>query len=296
MTVQADVVELIQDNLTKPDNSRRASYLVTGGLSVPEFWTTDPRTEISSEAFHTFVMYWVGKRTRGEAAPDTEEAENSQAVTSDVGDYGLTLVSTPREWMLSRWVDYNRGYVQACDAVVYWVADEGETTVELLEFKRARETAAAINHVSPRAPEEPPLSVLEHAVDELFLNARNEEFEQGMDSDFSVRLRELVENHGSTVMNEIAYLVRRSDTPPSVATEALSTLGELSDASSRPWREWILTQVLLDGRTARIRDAAALAFADLLGSDCVPVLREAARSEKCEELRALILQLCAEFG
>jgi hypothetical protein len=127
-----------------------------------------------------------------------------------------------------------------------------------------------------------------------FQRAREERFEDGMESEFSNELESLVETYGSTARNVLARLLEDEGVSARVWGEAMRSLGRSDDRPSREARLWVLEKGLTSS-SAFVRDGAALGLASMDDPSAIPYLQRAISSEKLEGLRAdmqeVLLQL-----
>jgi hypothetical protein len=136
----------------------------------------------------------------------------------------------------------------------------------------------------------------EYRVEQLFQAARDECFEDGMESSFSEGLTAMVESYGHTdaLKELLAYWLLLGKTPPHVTCEALRCLGRASHTPSHRYRRWLLERCLKSPSPA-IRDASALGLSYLDDADAVPSLAEAAQRENIAHVREGIMQVLAQF-
>jgi hypothetical protein len=128
----------------------------------------------------------------------------------------------------------------------------------------------------------------------LFISAKDEIFEDGMESEFSKGLTALIRKYGNDALAELAYFIVYEKASPEVTGEALRWLGLMDHPLSYHWRLWLLERSL-SSRSARIRDGAVLGLAFLDDPDAVPYLRQAVDREPVKELRADMEQVLAQL-
>lgn len=126
---------------------------------------------------------------------------------------------------------------------------------------------------------------IEMIVDLIFREAEDQDFADGMESDFSRRLLAAVRKHGNQAMQEISYLVIYGKTSIEVASEALRWLGRIDDFQTYGWRLWLLEKSL-SSDSPLIRYSAALGLASMNDPNAIPVINKAISQEACDELRA----------
>lgn len=133
------------------------------------------------------------------------------------------------------------------------------------------------------------------SVRSLFAQADEEQFEDGMESDFSRGLVALLWRHGDEAAEAIGHLITRERVNPEIAAEALRWLGRLEQAQTYRYRRWILEQAL-NCSAAIIRDGAILGLASMDDIHAKPYLERAVAKEECPELRDDMLQAIEELG
>jgi len=114
--------------------------------------------------------------------------------------------------------------------------------------------------------------------------AREERFEDGMESAFSRGLATLLDAHGTASIAAIELGLRSSCVGGEVAQEALRWLGAVGHNESHTYRLSILKH-FLKSPFAPLRDAAGLGLAALDDPQILPSLREAIQNETYEPLR-----------
>ena len=135
---------------------------------------------------------------------------------------------------------------------------------------------------------------IEREINALFEKAREQDFEDGMESEFSWKLDSLVREYGNSAMSEIAHLITRERVSPEVSAEALLCLGDMDHAQTYNYRLWLLERSL-SSSSARIRDRAALGLASMSDPHGIPYIKEAIGRETCTELREDMGQVLAEL-
>lgn len=147
--------------------------------------------------------------------------------------------------------------------------------------------------VDSTIPQERPEEI-EGLIDTLFEAAKDEYFEDGMESRFSNHLLSLVRKYGNWAMQEIAYLIIYERANPEVSSEALRWLGGMGHPATHAYRLWLLERSL-SCSSARVRDAAALGLASMGEPHAIPFLEQAIAREKCIELRENLEQVLQEL-
>jgi hypothetical protein len=118
----------------------------------------------------------------------------------------------------------------------------------------------------------------------IFDQAVDEDFEDGMESRFSNALISFIRTYHNQAMAEIAYLIAYEKLNYQVSAEALRWLGRINDPPTHSYRLWLLERSL-SSRSAAIRDAASLGIASLGDPHAIPYLETAITHERIEELR-----------
>ena len=135
---------------------------------------------------------------------------------------------------------------------------------------------------------------VEQKIEALFVRAREEVFEDGMESEFSKGFVSMVRKYGDVAIEVIARLIVYGKVNQEVASEALRWLGDIDHASTYDKRLWLLERSLRCS-SARIRDGAALGLAYLDDPHAIRYLKQAIQQEPCEELREDMKQVLAQL-
>jgi hypothetical protein len=125
---------------------------------------------------------------------------------------------------------------------------------------------------------------LEEEVIQLFSNALETTFEDGMESDLSRNLYRLLIKDSDRVLDALIGLILYDRFNEEVSSEALRWLGRYNHYSSYDRRRWLLERCL-HSYSPRIRDAASLGLASMDDPHAIPFLREAIGREPYPELR-----------
>jgi hypothetical protein len=128
----------------------------------------------------------------------------------------------------------------------------------------------------------------------IFSNAREEIFEDGMESKFSLNLSEFIVSFGHPAMETIINLLLSNRLNTEVASEAFRVLGRLRHKNTYRDRLWLLERGLYN-RSARVRDGAALGFAFLNDQLAIAPLQAAIERELIPELRKDMEQILAQL-
>ena len=137
-------------------------------------------------------------------------------------------------------------------------------------------------------------SDIEDKIKALFEAAKEEIFEDGMESDFSKGLLRLVEQYGAEAIVALTRLIESENTNAEIAAETLRWVGRLDHPSSYETRLSLLERSLGDD-SARVRDAASVALASMDDEHALPALRAAIAREKYAELREDMQQILAQL-
>jgi len=135
---------------------------------------------------------------------------------------------------------------------------------------------------------------VKQGIEALFIEAKEEVFEDGMESEFSKGLVSMIRRYGNATIEWIANLIVHEKANPEVSSEALRWLGDIDHVSTYDKRLWLLERSLLCS-AARVRDGAALGLASLDDPHSVRYLKQAIQREQCEELREDMEQVLAQL-
>jgi hypothetical protein len=137
-------------------------------------------------------------------------------------------------------------------------------------------------------------SDLEDRIKVLLEAAKEEIFEEGMESDFTRGLSRLVEERGAEAIATLAHLIESGNRNDEIAAETLRWVGRLDHPSSYEARLSLLERSLgVD--SARLRDAASVALASMDDEHALPALRAAIAREEYAELREDMQQILAQL-
>ena len=128
----------------------------------------------------------------------------------------------------------------------------------------------------------------------LFVAAKDQYFEDGMENEFSRELTALIAAYGNMVVHELAYLVLFEKVNAEVASEALRWLGNMPPGVSSNFRLWLLERSLLCS-AAIVRDGAILGLASLDDPRAIPYIKRAIEREQCEELHKNMEQVLVQL-
>ncbi|MCZ7568851.1 MAG: HEAT repeat domain-containing protein [Ardenticatenaceae bacterium] len=130
---------------------------------------------------------------------------------------------------------------------------------------------------------------LHEAIGTLFRAARDERFEDGVDSEFARNLVFFIQEYASEAMKVIKALIWNEQVDPEVASEALRWLGRIEDPETYQERLWLLEASLFASSPA-VRDGAGLGLASLDDPDAITYLRQAIERETYPPLRRYLGQ------
>ena len=125
---------------------------------------------------------------------------------------------------------------------------------------------------------------LKNRVEVLFRSARNVQFEDGMENEFSKEFIRYIERYGNLAIDTIAETILAEDVSPTVASEALRWLAEVDEFSSYQKRLWLLERSLYCS-SAVVRDGAVLGLAALDNPHAISFLKSARDQESVSDLR-----------
>lgn len=118
----------------------------------------------------------------------------------------------------------------------------------------------------------------------IFRDADDEIFHDGMDSEFSRRLRDAIARHGDAAIEALETLLLAPGSSTEASEEALRVLGDVEDARTHAARLALLL-CALESPSARIRDAASIGLAALDDPAAIDGLRRAVEAERSAWLR-----------
>ena len=125
---------------------------------------------------------------------------------------------------------------------------------------------------------------VERTIQHLFESAKDQYFEDGMESDFSRELVSVVKKYRNLAMSEISYLITCDRADEEVASEALHWLGRIDGESTHGWRLWVLEKSL-SSKSPVVRDGAALGLVYLGDAHALQYIKKAIEQETIDELR-----------
>lgn len=118
----------------------------------------------------------------------------------------------------------------------------------------------------------------------IFRDAGDGIFHDGMDSEFSRRLRDAIARHGDAAITALEPFLHDPGGSVEASEEALRLLGDIEDARTHAARLALLL-CALESPNARIRDAASIGLAALDDPAAIDGLRRAVEAERSAWLR-----------
>lgn len=137
--------------------------------------------------------------------------------------------------------------------------------------------------VSSPSLEEAPEPLVE-GLRQIFFAAREEVFEDGMDSVFSRQLVDFMKSHGRLAIGILSDLLLSEKVNAEVAGEALRHVGYLEHTPTHISRRRLLEHCLF-GSSGRIRDGAILGIAGMDDPKSIPCVEQAVARESIAELQ-----------
>lgn len=136
----------------------------------------------------------------------------------------------------------------------------------------------------PKSFEDVDILSLSKVVENLFRIAESEEFEDGMDSIFSLGLQNVIETYGNLALSMVSPYIFDSKTSVKVVSETLCQLGQINHIGTHRNRLRIIEKSLLSNSTY-IRDSAGLGLSFLDDPAAIESLEEAIEREINMELK-----------
>ncbi|RMF82800.1 MAG: HEAT repeat domain-containing protein [Chloroflexi bacterium] len=124
----------------------------------------------------------------------------------------------------------------------------------------------------------------------LFSIARDEYFEDGIESDFSTELAKLFQRDGHQAVDIIANLLNDKHVNPEVVGETLRCIGEIENADTHLQRRLLLENSLRHSSPI-VRDRAGLGLASMDDPAAIPALEQAIAREQIVQLREDLQQV-----
>jgi hypothetical protein len=127
--------------------------------------------------------------------------------------------------------------------------------------------------------------ILHSKIETIFRIAREEFFEDGMESTFSRELNYVVKQNSNKALEIITHLIVHNQVNSEVAGEALRWLGRIDSFDSYPYRRWLLERSLALPSNS-VKDGAIIGLAAMDDRHAIPYLKKAIEKEQCIELKA----------
>jgi len=143
------------------------------------------------------------------------------------------------------------------------------------------------------SPHERPAEI-DRQIEALFEAAKEEIFEDGMETEFSKELVSLVNRYGNVAIEVMAHLIIHERVNAEVAAEALRWMGRIEHSPSYRYRLWLLARSLRCS-SACIRDGAALGLSSMDDPNAIAHLEQAIQVEQIGELREDMAQVLAQL-
>jgi hypothetical protein len=134
----------------------------------------------------------------------------------------------------------------------------------------------------------------ENQIRSLFEFAKDEFFEDGMETAFSKNLETIILKHGISSIVALSKIVFDKQSNEEIVSEALRLLGRIQDQNTYNIRLWLLEQNL-KSNSARIRDGALLGLASLDDPHSIPSMKKAIQAETYLELREDMQQVLKQL-
>ena len=125
--------------------------------------------------------------------------------------------------------------------------------------------------------------------------ARDERFQDGMESRFSERVRKSILSGGSNAASAWVEALTLRENAYETTEEFLRIIGDMKDQQSHEKRTEVLTGMLRHGKPA-VRDAAGLGLAALDDPSTIPAVKEALDTETEEWVRKGLRQVAEQLA
>lgn len=136
-----------------------------------------------------------------------------------------------------------------------------------------------------------------HLIDtlsELFYNARDETFADGMNSSFSIKLNHIIQSYGMSAISALEKVMCARDSNVTVIEEALRQIGYIDDTATHHSRLSLLEH-FLKSPDARIRDAASIGIEAMNDPAAINSLQKAIDREQNDILRQIFKDILAQL-
>jgi len=184
----------------------------------------------------------------------------------------------------------------------YLPATDSGTSTELIEnlFRKAEhhqlknDTSITSYYLENSTSEFIYFEFLSKKANALFRSAKDDVFEDGVESDFSRNLIDFITIYGHSAMETIIPIILSDRISTEIASEAFRVLGRLNHKATYRDRLWLLERGLYS-TSARVRDGATLGLAFLNDSLAIPPLKSAIEREAIPELRQDMEQVLTQL-
>lgn len=138
------------------------------------------------------------------------------------------------------------------------------------------------------------LNLLANKANIIFSSAKEEVFEDGMESKFSQNLSTFILSFGRLAMEVLIPIMLSEYSNKEVVSEAFRIIGRISHKATYRDRLWLLERGLYSS-SARVRDGVVLGLAFLDDSFAISPLKSAIERERIPELRQDMEQVLAQL-
>lgn len=199
--------------------------------------------------------------------------------------------------------DFGAGKPHLLQLIKHFMAARPDIRIHYLNVEGNARTDLDLWKNLLKEPEEIISSSTEHTksrndlyktIENLFAAARGQDFEDGMQSEFSKEVVSLIDQSGVAALEVMASLIMHEKINAEVAAEALRALSRIEDTRTYNFRLWLLLRSLQCVST-RVRDAAVLGLAYLDDTNAVSAIKQAIESEQCLELRKDMEQVLSQL-
>jgi hypothetical protein len=135
---------------------------------------------------------------------------------------------------------------------------------------------------------------IDQEIELLFDRAKEEVFEDGMESEFSRGLISYIRRYGNAAIATLERLIVTEQVNAEVASEAMRWLGHIDHPITYRSRLHLLERSLHNS-SARVRDGAGLGLASLDDPHAIPYLKQAIEREQYQELRHDLKQVVIQL-
>lgn len=135
---------------------------------------------------------------------------------------------------------------------------------------------------------------LQENLEFLFNCAKEEFFEDGIESQFSMSLEKIIHEHSSNAIIVLSNIILSEDINAEIASEALRLVGRIEHPETYSIRLWLLEQSL-NSNSARIRDSAVLGLDSIDDPYSIDALKDAIVKESYSELREDMKQVLQQL-